>query len=32
MLVSRRPDVLEHAREFRNYGKPDYAATASTSG
>jgi dTDP-4-amino-4,6-dideoxygalactose transaminase len=25
MLVSRRPEVLEHARAFRNYGKPDHA-------
>jgi perosamine synthetase len=24
MLVSRRPELLEHARAFRNYGKPDY--------
>ena len=24
MLVSRREDVLEHARAFRNYGKPDH--------
>lgn len=24
-LVSNRPDVIEHARAFRNYGKPDYA-------
>jgi perosamine synthetase len=24
VLVSRRPDVLEHARQFRNYGKPTY--------
>ena len=24
VLVSRRPEVLEHAREFRNYGKPAY--------
>ena len=23
VLVSRRPEVLEHARAFRNYGKPD---------
>jgi perosamine synthetase len=22
VLVSRRPDVLDHARDFRNYGKP----------
>ena len=22
VLVSRRPEVLEHARDFRNYGKP----------
>jgi dTDP-4-amino-4,6-dideoxygalactose transaminase len=25
VLVSRRPEVLEHARKYRNYGKPDYA-------
>jgi perosamine synthetase len=24
MLVSRRPEVVEHARAFRNYGKPDH--------
>lgn len=24
VLVSRRPEVLEHARGFRNYGKPTY--------
>jgi dTDP-4-amino-4,6-dideoxygalactose transaminase len=24
VLVSRRPEVVEHARAFRNYGKPDY--------
>ncbi len=24
MLVSSREEVLEHARAFRNYGKPDY--------
>src|SRR5437764_9926413 len=24
MLVSRHPDLLEHARAFRNYGKPDH--------
>jgi perosamine synthetase len=24
MLVSARPEVLEHARAFRNYGKPDH--------
>jgi perosamine synthetase len=24
VLVSRRPEVLEHARAFRNYGKPDF--------
>ena len=24
MLVSRRPEVIEHARAFRNYGKPTY--------
>ncbi len=25
MLVSRNPEVIEFARAFRNYGKPDYA-------
>jgi len=25
MLVSRHAELLEHARAFRNYGKPDYA-------
>jgi dTDP-4-amino-4,6-dideoxygalactose transaminase len=25
MVVSRHPEVLEYARDFRNYGKPDYA-------
>jgi perosamine synthetase len=25
MLVSRHADLLEHARAFRNYGKPEYA-------
>ena len=25
MVVSRHPEVLEYARGFRNYGKPDYA-------
>jgi dTDP-4-amino-4,6-dideoxygalactose transaminase len=25
MLVSRHPEVLEHARAFRNYGKPEHA-------
>jgi perosamine synthetase len=25
MLVSRHPELLEHARAFRNYGKPDHA-------
>jgi perosamine synthetase len=25
VLVSCRPEVVEHARAFRNYGKPDYA-------
>jgi dTDP-4-amino-4,6-dideoxygalactose transaminase len=25
MLVSRRPELLEFARAFRNYGKPDHA-------
>ncbi|HEY2318055.1 MAG TPA: DegT/DnrJ/EryC1/StrS family aminotransferase [Solirubrobacteraceae bacterium] len=24
VLVSRRPEVLAHARDFRNYGKPSY--------
>ena len=24
VLVSRRPEVFEHARAFRNYGKPSY--------
>ena len=24
VLVSRRPEVVEHARQFRNYGKPTY--------
>ena len=24
VLVSRRPEVVEHARDFRNYGKPSY--------
>ncbi len=24
MLVSRHPELLEHARRFRNYGKPDF--------
>jgi perosamine synthetase len=24
MLVSRNPDIVEHARAFRNYGKPSY--------
>jgi dTDP-4-amino-4,6-dideoxygalactose transaminase len=24
VLVSRRPEVVEHARAYRNYGKPDY--------
>jgi dTDP-4-amino-4,6-dideoxygalactose transaminase len=27
MLVSRHPELLEHARAFRNYGKPDYEIT-----
>ncbi len=27
VLVSRRPEVLAHARDFRNYGKPSYAVT-----
>jgi dTDP-4-amino-4,6-dideoxygalactose transaminase len=26
MLVSRDPDLLEHARLYRNYGKPDHRA------
>jgi perosamine synthetase len=25
MVVSRHPEVIEHARLYRNYGKPDYA-------
>ncbi len=25
VLVSTRPDVIEHARAFRNYGKPEFA-------
>jgi perosamine synthetase len=24
VLVSKRPEVIEHARDFRNYGKPSY--------
>jgi perosamine synthetase len=24
VLVSRRPEVVQHARDFRNYGKPSY--------
>ena len=24
VLVSRRPEVIEHARDFRNYGKPTF--------
>jgi perosamine synthetase len=24
VLVSQRPEVIEHARAFRNYGKPDF--------
>jgi dTDP-4-amino-4,6-dideoxygalactose transaminase len=24
VLVSRRPEVIEHARDFRNYGKPSF--------
>jgi dTDP-4-amino-4,6-dideoxygalactose transaminase len=24
LLVSKRPDLIEHARAFRNYGKPTY--------
>ena len=27
MLVSRHPELLDHARAFRNYGKPDYEIT-----
>ncbi len=27
MLVSRHEDLLEHARRFRNYGKPDHAVS-----
>jgi hypothetical protein len=26
VLVSSRPEVLEHARRYRDYGKPDHAA------
>lgn len=26
-LVSRHPELVEHARTFRNYGKPDFAST-----
>jgi dTDP-4-amino-4,6-dideoxygalactose transaminase len=26
MLVSKHDDALEHARDFRNYGKPEYAS------
>jgi perosamine synthetase len=29
MLVSRDPGVLEFARQFRDYGKPDYAVQGS---
>jgi dTDP-4-amino-4,6-dideoxygalactose transaminase len=25
VLVSRHPEVIEHARAYRNYGKPDYS-------
>jgi dTDP-4-amino-4,6-dideoxygalactose transaminase len=25
VLVSKRPEVVEHARAFRNYGKPDFS-------
>jgi perosamine synthetase len=24
VLISRRPEVIEHVRDFRNYGKPSY--------
>ncbi len=27
VLVSSRPDVVEHARDFRNYGKPSFAVS-----
>lgn len=27
VLVSRRPEVIQHAREFRNYGKPTHEVT-----
>jgi perosamine synthetase len=27
VLVSRRPEVVEHAHAYRNYGKPDYAVS-----
>jgi perosamine synthetase len=29
VLVSKDPDVLEFARQFRDYGKPDYAVQGS---
>jgi perosamine synthetase len=31
MLVSRHPEVIEHARSYRNYGKPDYALHSTGS-
>ncbi|HZU60046.1 MAG TPA: DegT/DnrJ/EryC1/StrS family aminotransferase [Solirubrobacteraceae bacterium] len=27
VLVSRHPELLEHARAYRNYGKPDFAVS-----
>jgi len=32
MLVSRNDELLEHARAFRNYGKPDHRIEGSTCG
>jgi len=29
MLVSRHPELLDHARAFRNYGKPDHAVAGT---
>jgi dTDP-4-amino-4,6-dideoxygalactose transaminase len=29
ILVSGRPEVIEHARSYRNYGKPDFAVLGS---
>lgn len=31
VLVSKRPELLEFARGFRNYGKPSYAVQGLTS-